>query len=168
MKLRIIGPSGSGKTFLAAGLSQKYGIPVSSLDDLFWDNSKGAYQCKRDETARAAMLETIRKQDHWIVEGVQFTWCECFFAEADVIYFLDTPAWLCRIRIVRRFLKRKIQKTSRKNETLTSLIQLLKWTRKFYRVNLPEMRKALARYETKVVTLAGKKAIDQLLTSQLF
>lgn len=158
MKIRIIGPRGSGKTFLAKRLSEQYHIPICSLDDLFWDNSKVAYNCKRDETARNAMLEQVVSQKDWIIEGVQSTWCESSFAQADRIYFLETPASLCRVRIIRRFLKRKIQKTSRKNETLNSLISLLKWTKKFYKVNLPQIRSTLSKYETKVVTLSGKGA----------
>jgi adenylate kinase family enzyme len=164
MKIRIIGPSGSGKTFLAKRLSEKYHIPVCSLDDLFWDNSKGAYNCKRDENSRDAMLEQKVSQEDWIIEGVQFTWCESSFAHADVIYFLDTPPLLCRVRIIRRFLKRKFHRTSRKNETLSSLVSLLKWTKKFYHVNLPQIRSTLSKYENKVVTLPHKQDIQHLIS----
>ena len=164
MKLHIIGPSGSGKTFLAKQLSEKYHIPICSLDDLFWDNSQGAYNCKRDAKVRDAMLEQTVSQENWIIEGVQFTWCESCFANADVIYFLDTPALLCRLRIIRRFFKRKISRSSRKNETVRSLIALLKWTKKFYKVNLPEIQNMLLKYNDKVITLSQRKDIQQLVS----
>ena len=109
MKIRIIGASGSGKTFLAKGLSEKHQLPLCSLDDLFWDNSKGSYSCKRDENLRDAMLAQALAQKDWLIEGVQFTWCESSFAQADRIYLMDTPPLLCRIRIIRRFLKQLLQ-----------------------------------------------------------
>lgn len=165
MKIHIIGPSGSGKTYLAKGLSEKYHIPVCSLDDLFWDNSRGSFSCKRDEYSRDKMLTQTLDREHWIIEGVQFTWCEQCFRDADVIYFLNTPPFLCRYRVLHRFIKRKIRKTSRKNETLKSVVDLLKWTRKFYRVNLPAMRKILSPYTGKVITLSHKKEIQRLFDS---
>lgn len=168
MKIHIIGPSGSGKTFLAKQLSQKYHIPICSLDDLFWDNSKGSYSCKRDEKSRDVLLAQTVSQENWIIEGVQFTWCECCFAKADIIYFLDTPALLCRFRIIRRFIKRKINKTSRKTETIRSVFDLLKWTKKFYQVNLPAIRSILLQYENKVVTLSRKQEIQHLISSWNF
>lgn len=158
MKIQIINPSGSGKIVLAKRLEDRYHLPICSLDDLFWDNSNGAYSFKRDENARNTMLEQVVSQEDWIIEGVQFTWRESCFAQADIIYFLDTPPLLCRIRIIRRFFKRKLTGTGRKNETLSSLFSLLKWTKKFYSVNLPEIRNTLAKYENKVVTLSGKGA----------
>ncbi|CCX37500.1 putative uncharacterized protein [Clostridium sp. CAG:1013] len=164
MRIRIIGASGSGKTFLAKQLGEKYHIPICSLDDLFWDNSKGAYNCKRDENSRDAMLEQVVSREDWIIEGVQFTWCESSFAQADVIYFLDTSPLLCRVRIIRRFFKRKFNRTNRKNETLSSLISLLKWTNKFYHVNLPQIRSILSKYETKVVTLSRKQDIKHCIS----
>ena len=163
MKIHIIGPSGSGKTYLAKGLSQKYHIPVCSLDDLFWNNSQGAYSCKRDEYSRDKMLTQTLAQENWIIEGVQFTWCEQCFRDADVIYFLNTPPTLCRIRIFHRFIKRKVRKTCRQNETVKSVVELLKWTRKFYKVNLPVIRKTLSPYTGKVITLSHKEEVQHLV-----
>ncbi len=59
MKIHIIGGSGSGKTYLARLLSNKYTIPVTSLDDLFWDNSAGHFNTKRAPEERDAMLSYV-------------------------------------------------------------------------------------------------------------
>lgn len=163
MKIHIIGASGSGKTYLASKLASKYGISVHSLDDLFWDNSHGSYNVKRNAEERDAMLEQILQSDDWIIEGVQHAWCDKSFETADIIYMLDTPRSLCRIRIVRRFIKRKLSKTSRKSETLKSLIHLLKWTEKFYNVNLVEIKEKLAAYQSKVRVLRCKEDIKAIL-----
>lgn len=112
MKIHIIGPSGAGKTYLAQRLSEKCGIPSYELDDLFWNNE--GYSGKRASEIRDAMLAEILQKDNWIIEGVQYAWVGESFAQADVIYLLDPPAWLCRARIVRRFVQRKLCSTARK------------------------------------------------------
>ena len=164
MKIHIIGASGSGKTYLAKKLSSKYGIPISSLDDLLWDNSHGSnYSVKRKAEERDAMLEQILQSDDWIIEGVQHSWCDKCFETADIIYMLDMPRLLCRLRIIRRFIKRKLSRNSRNNETLKSLVHLLKWTKKFYNVNLIEIKEKLTHYQSKVLVLSRKNDIKAIL-----
>lgn len=164
MKIHIIGASGSGKTYLAKKLASKYGISINSLDDLLWDNSHGSYyNVKRNAEERNAMLEQILQSDDWIIEGVQHSWCDKCFESADIIYMLNMPRFLCRLRIIRRFIKRKLSRNDRNNETLKSLVDLLKWTKKFYKVNLIEIREKLAHYQSKVVVLSSRNDIKAIL-----
>lgn len=162
MKIHIVGPSGSGKTFLSQKLAKKYGIPAYALDDLFWDNSQGSYSTKREEAERDRMLHEIVTRKNWVIEGVQYAWIGESFENADVIICLETPPALCRLRILRRFLKRKITRRDGEKESLCSVIRLLKWTKKFYRVNFPEIRKKLEQYDSKVVFLKGNSQIRKL------
>lgn len=164
MKIHIIGSSGSGKTYLSKRLSQKYGIPAYALDDLFWDND--GYSGKRDPDSRNAMLAEILQKNDWIIEGVQYAWVGRSFEEADIIYLLEPPAYLCRMRIVRRFITRKYCGTARKNESLKALMELLKWTKKFYGVNLPKIKDTLAPYQKKVVCVSGKNEVRVILQQQ--
>ena len=153
MKIHIIGASGAGKTYLAQALAKKYDIPCFALDDLFWDNSVGGYNVRRAPFARDAMLADILRLDDHIIEGVQYSWVGESFASADRIYLLDPPPLLCHLRIIWRFVKRKLTRTDRGNETFRSLIDLLRWTKKFYLINLPEIKSALEPYSDKVITL---------------
>lgn len=163
MKLRIIGPSGSGKTYLAEALSGRLGIPAYDLDGILWDNSGMRSGIKRDAAERDALFSGLVGRDDWIIEGVQYSWTGRSFSDADGIILLDPPRLLCRIRIVRRFLKRKFKRSSRRNESLDSVVKLLKWTGKFYRVNLPEIREALEPYSQKTIELKTKKEIRAFL-----
>ncbi len=129
MKIHIIGPSGSGKSYLARKLSRQYSVPAWSLDDLFWDND--GYSGKRDPEERDAMLEKILRGEQWIIEGVQHSWVGRAFEDADVIVLLEPPALLCRIRIIRRFVHRKINHHARKKENFKSLVSHLKLTKNF-------------------------------------
>lgn len=123
----------------------------------------GSYNVKRNVEKRNAMLEQILQSDDWIIEGVQYSWCDKCFETADIIYMLDIPRLLCRLRIIRRFIKRKFSRNSRNNETLKSLVELLKWTKKFYSVNLIEIKEKLAQYQSKVVVLSCKADIKAIV-----
>lgn len=80
MKLYIIGPSGAGKTYLGKKLSAATGVPVTSLDDLFWNNTSFT---KRDPAQRDALLSEVLRRDSWILEGVQHAWLGEAFRQAD-------------------------------------------------------------------------------------
>ena len=151
MKIHIIGGPGSGKTFLAEKLSKQLGISHYDLDDLQWDNASNDYGKKRDPQERAAMLDEILRKGDWIIEGVYYAWCGKCFEDADKIYLLTVPRRTYRYRIIRRFIRRKLGVEKGKKETLKSLSALLKWTDKFQRENLVEIKKILKNYPDKVI-----------------
>lgn len=111
------------------------------MDDLQWDNVANDYGTKRNPQERDVLLNQILQKDDWIIEGVYFAWCKQCFEDADKIYVLDVPRYQCRYRIVLRFIKKSLE----------SLIDLLKWTDKFQKVNLPKIRNLLAPYSCKVI-----------------
>lgn len=151
MKIHIIGGPGSGKTFLADKLSEQYGIPHYDLDDLQWDNAANDYGTKRQAQERAALLDQILQREDWIIEGVYYAWCGQCFADADRIYVLEVPRYQYRTRIIRRFIRRKLGLEQGKQESLKSLAALLRWADKYQKVNLPEIRKIMASYASKVI-----------------
>ncbi len=151
MKIHIIGAPGSGKSFLADNFSKQFDIPHYDLDDLQWDNATNDYGTKRNPQERDALLNQILEKDDWIIEGVYFAWCKQCFEDADKIYVLDVPQYKCIYRIVRRFIRRKLGIENGKKESLKSLIDLLKWTDKFQKVNLPKIRIFLESYSSKVI-----------------
>ena len=136
MKIHIIGCSGSGKTYLAKALSKKYNIPHFDLDDIQWDNNIQGYGVKMPVEKRNTLLQEILANDKWIIEGVYYAWVQQSFEEADKIYLLDVPQCICKSRIIKRFIKRKLGIEKGKKETLKSLYDLLKWTDSFQNKNL--------------------------------
>lgn len=163
MKIAVIGASGAGKSYFAGKLSERTQTDCYALDELFWDNGAGGFNKKREPEERNAMLRAILEKKDWIVEGVQYSWVTEAFEMADHIFLLDTPPLLCRLRIVRRFFTRKISGKGRANESLRSLLALLRWTGHFYRKNLPEIREILGRYPEKVTVLKSKREENQVL-----
>lgn len=151
MKIHIIGGPGSGKTYLANKLSGELGLPHFDLDELQWDHRSGDYGTKRDPDERDELLEAILQQNDWIIEGVYYSWCKKCFDQADRIYLLNVPRRICRFRMIRRFVRRKLGLEKGKKETLKSLRALLKWSDQFQHKNLIEIRKILSAYPDKVI-----------------
>lgn len=152
MKIHIIGAPGSGKSFLAEQLSKDLAIPHIDLDDLYWDNQAATYGIKREPTERDELLNQILQQDHWIVEGVYWTWCQRCFEAADRIYVLNTPPYLCTYRIIRRFIRRKIGQEQGKREHLIALFRLLRWAYRYHRTHFIEINALLHPYGDKITT----------------
>ena len=163
MKIHIIGCSGSGKTYLANALSRKYNISHFDLDDIQWDNNAKGYGEMRTLDKRKALLQEILFNNEWIIEGVYYAWVQQSFDEADKIYVLNMPSYLCKSRIIMRFIKRKLGILKGKRETLKSVYNLLKWTETFQDKNLKEIRSILDRYGDKVIWLSRKKDVEKII-----
>ncbi len=162
MKIRIIGCSGSGKTYLARKLVEKLRLSHFDLDNIYWDNSD-AYGVKRGDSDRDNLLSNALNEPSWVIEGVYYKWCLNTFEQADIIVLLEPELKLCKSRIKKRFIKRKLGLEKGKKETLKSLKELLKWTDKFYSDNLLKIKEILSGYKTKVVVLKTEKEIDDFL-----
>lgn len=163
MKIHIIGCSGSGKTYLAKKLSDKYHISHFDLDDIQWDNYTDSYGVKRSLEEKVELLQKICTNKEWIMEGVYYSWVQQSFEEADVIYVLDMPLFLCKIRIIWRFVKRKIHMEKGKRESLKSLYHLLKWTNVFQKKNRQEIKNIMEKYREKVVYLKSSKDVKKII-----
>ncbi|GEN86153.1 hypothetical protein [Oceanobacillus sojae] len=159
-KIHIIGGAGSGKTYLARVLSDKLAIPAADLDNLFWNKSYGT---KKDLVIRDRELEAVLSKDAWIMEGVYYGWLDTSFEKADQIIVLHTNMHLRQMRIILRFLKRKLRILPTKKESLKDLMQLLKWNTKYDTNNLAKALRKIEAYEEKVVHIYNKRELNQFL-----
>ena len=85
-----------------------------------------------------------------------------------IIYILDLPKYIYKLRIIKRFIKRKLKLEIAKKETLKSLLDLLKWTDKFQNEDMKEIIKILEKYKEKVYFIKDKKEIKEILKRKLF
>jgi len=113
-------------------------------------------------------LQNILEKDDWIIEGIYYKWLEQSFKNADIIYILDLPKYIYKLRIIKRFIKRKLKLEISKKETLKSLLDLLKWTDKFQNEDMKEIIKILEKYKEKVYFVKSKKEIKEILKRKLF
>lgn len=114
---------------------------------------------------RDLLLNNILKQNDWIIEGVYYAWLGDSFKKADRIFVLNIPRHIYRKRIILRFIKRKIGLEHGKNETLASLKALLKWTDKYMKINMVQIRCLLAQYDEKVIWVKSSKDLKKYLKS---
>lgn len=160
MKIHIFGCSGSGKTWLSNKLSKENNLLHFDLDDIFWDNNQGSCGIKTPVEKRSELLNDILVQNDWIIEGVFYAWLSESFKAADKIIILDVPLLVCKLRIIKRFIKRKLGIEPSKKESFKSVINLLKWTNHFRNTNFPEALEMMKQYQDKLVFLSSKKAIN--------
>lgn len=167
MKIHIIGCSGTGKTYLAKFFAEKYGIPHFDLDEIQWDNSSEGYGVKMPIEKRAQLLQEILFHKEWIIEGVYYSWVQQCFEEADRIYVLDMPKYLYKTRIIKRSMRRLFGLEQGKQETLKSVLALLKWTDTFHNTNLKEIKVMLEKYGDKVIWITNKKEVKAILAQKV-
>jgi len=95
----LCGAPGSGKSTLARELAAERRLSIYDLDDPQWQGSETAFRrairsLALDQHARAVVIRSgarARSRDHWAA-----------MSGATHAIVLDTPATLCRLRIIER------------------------------------------------------------------
>ncbi len=85
-RIYVIGPSGSGKTYLAKVISNRFDIPHTNLDYVFFDHKVSKSRDEVDEKEWKRRLNKLIKEDSWVIEGVNPI--NEVFETADQIIFL--------------------------------------------------------------------------------
>ena len=160
-RIHIIGGPGSGKSYIAAKLSERFGVLSHDLDNLFWDCKASCYGVRADVSERDRQLAAIVSHDGWIIEGVYYHWLAPSFDAADVIIALTPSIWVRHWRVVRRFLLRKLGRIPSKRESLADLWRLLCWSHRYDANNLVRARKLIAERRRMLVTY---RTLDEVLT----
>jgi adenylate kinase family enzyme len=164
-RIHLLGGSGSGKTYLAAKIDSAFGIPTHDLDELFWDNAAANYETRADSIQRDRALAALVEQDTWVIEGVWYKWVAPSFERADLIILLTPPVWLRQWRIIHRFVRRRLQRsTAKKKETLGSLVRLLRWNQGYDQRVLVPARAMLAQLNKRVVECQTLPEVFVVLT----
>ena len=97
-RIIVLGCPGSGKSTLARRLSEKTGLPLIHLDNLWWraDGTHITREAFDDRLAR------VLSGDRWIVDGDFHRTCEARFMACDTVIFLDYDEATCLRGIAER------------------------------------------------------------------
>jgi adenylate kinase family enzyme len=99
-RVLILGSPGSGKSTLAKRLSERTGLPVVHLDQVFW--SHGWVSLPKE--AFEQRCREIITGDRWIIDGNFSSTLALRAAAADTLIFLDVGRFTCLYRAIRRIL----------------------------------------------------------------
>lgn len=94
----VIGSSGAGKSTFARRLGDITGLPVTHIDQLFWQ--PGWVQAPKP--VYLARLEAVVAQDRWIIEGVNVSTLDLRLPRTELMIWLERGRIACLWRIARR------------------------------------------------------------------
>lgn len=158
MKIHIIGGPGSGKTTLAHIMSNHLGCNTLHLDDVAYNN--GDFDSPTAREYRLNQVSRFTKQEHWIIEGVYFSWVGSSFKHCDRIIVLSLDKDLRRDNILKKL-------SIRKNLTIEQLeeqkARLLKSNDEYDDLFKSRVSGFLKKFESKVVKVDGSEFDPQEL-----
>ena len=105
-RIMLYGVTGSGKSTAAARLSAATGIPWTSVDDLTWE--PGWVAVPEEEQRRR--FEEICAGDSWLLDTAYGAWLDVPLARVELVVALDYPRWFSLQRLVRRTLRRLVDR----------------------------------------------------------
>ena len=100
-RVLVIGSPGAGKSTFAPSLARLTGLPLIHLDQEHWLPG----WVERDKAEWAERVRELATRPRWIMDGNFGATLLPRLARADTVIWLDFPAWLCVVRIVRRVLQ---------------------------------------------------------------
>jgi len=167
MKIYIVGSVASGKSTLARRMARATGIPCHHLDEVVYgeDPADSRGNRKRSIQERDALFFSILAREHYIMEDTGRT---CFvegMRQAEVIVHLEIPLYVCRQRILCRWIKQNLglEKCTYKPRFIM-LRRMFKWA-KDYDTGVDGIKTRVALYPSKTVVLRNNKEIERYLMS---
>jgi adenylate kinase family enzyme len=105
-RILVYGVTGSGKTTLAAQIAERTGLPWHSVDDLTWE--PGWVEVPLAE--QRARIAAICAGQRWILDSAYGKWLEIPLARLQLIVALDYPRWVSLGWLVRRTVRRAVDR----------------------------------------------------------
>ena len=160
-KVLIIGSGGAGKSTFAKRLSEKTGLEVIHLDQLYW-------QPNWVETPKDEWQETVKKiikSDKWILDGNFGGTMEMRVEACDTVIFLEMPRTVCVYRILKRVAKyrNKTRPDMAKGCNEKFDFKFFGWIWNFKQITKPRIEKLLKKFqhEKTIVRLKSKREIEK-------
>lgn len=159
-RILILGCSGSGKTFLANKISKNLKIKTYDLDDIFFERK---YDIKRNEKDRLKLLSKVTRAKKWIIEGVYSSWIDDAVKKSDIVILLDLPFRILAWRILKRFIKRSINR----KEGFKDMLMLIKYAYKYKSKNqasgLHKHKELINKHSVKYIHIKNKNELNKLI-----
>ncbi len=141
-KIIVIGCPGSGKSTFSKKMHDITGIPLFSLDNVWWRADRT--HISRDEFDKK--LEKILQKPEWIIDGDYGRTYEVRIRACDVIVFLDFEEDECMTGITERIGKKRYDMPWTEQSLDPELIELVK---KYKEKNRPVLFLLFEKYKEK-------------------
>jgi adenylate kinase family enzyme len=127
MRVHVAGGAGSGKSTFARILSEELSAPLLHLDLGGYDRQAERVLAEQ----REQLLLDCASLPAWVSEGTFVGWAQPFFEAADVVVFLDVPAWVAYKRIVLRHVRASARRQN-PYKGIRRVMRFLQATRAWY------------------------------------
>ena len=97
-RVLILGSPGAGKSTFSHRLAARCGLPVVHLDQHYWQPG----WTEPDPDAWHDKIQQLLAQPRWIMDGDYGGTLDMRLHNADAVFLLDLPRWLCIIRVMKR------------------------------------------------------------------
>ncbi len=105
-RILVYGVTGSGKSTAADRIAARTGLPLTLADELTWQPG----WVPVDEDTQRAVFSTIVAKDRWVLDTAYGVWVDLVLPRADLIVGLDYPRWFSLQRLIRRTLRRSMDR----------------------------------------------------------
>ena len=159
-RVLVLGCPGAGKSYFSKKLSEKTGISVTHMDNLYWSKDKVA--CDRETLVTRLM--PILKQNEWIIDGNYHQTLELRLEYCTDVFFLDFSRETCVNGMKERIgVKRDDIPWVESEEDADELIN---WTSDYEEKTRPIELELLAKHpELNVMVFYTRKEADEYLES---
>ncbi len=164
-KILIVGGIGSGKTTLANKITKILKIRNYEIDNIAYKTRD--VWVKSDYPERKKKLNKIFKRKTWILEGFYSTpWTHPIYKKADLVIILEVKKTKAKIRVFKRFLKRKflMKKNKKINKSLKGMIKIIKHIHlERYEKKIKRIKRVSKKHSKKYIILKNKKEIKEFI-----
>lgn len=164
-RILIIGSNGAGKTTFATALSEKRGLPLIHLDQIYW---RGCWEVTPPEEFSAMVLQEAQKPC-WIIEGNNIKTLNQRLPFADCVFWFEFSPAVCLCNILKRELRYLGRARPDMPEGCIShlSIKFLIYAWNFNRSNRERIQAELDAAKVKVIRFTNRRQVKAYLEGDL-
>lgn len=164
-RIAVIGCGGAGKTTLANELGSRLCLPVLHIDGFYWQDRPGIGRVESTPEEWRRIHEELVSGERWVIDGMKLGVLQARLAAADMVVFIDLPAWQCLGGVLKRRLRFRGQMRPDTGVYDRISVEFLRWIWSFHRTARPRLLELLNACSCQVVTLQSRGQVRTFLRS---